>query len=322
MKSVSLSALLVAVAAVVLVSGTAFGYFFGMKKAPAVVENLKATVTASAAPAKPPKFLANIVGKTPETQMREPLSVAVADNGRVFVADTGNGRIQAYDPNGEFLFQFGQKGEGESNLEMPATLAWHNGRLYVGDLRRNAILEFDGSGRFVQAIKGKDLGVNLSPLAFAFDSDTLYAASAPGYIYAIDPTGKLVATIGKPGGPEGYLGYPNGLAIVGGQIVVADSNNQRVQVFDKSGNLVSIKTDLGLSLPRGMAVDRFGRLLVVDTFGHNVVALDKDLKPLFRFGDRGLEEGQFNFPNQLATDDVGRVYIADRENNRVVVFGY
>lgn len=322
MKKFSPSTVAIAALGVTLATAGPFGYWYGLRKAPAMVENLKTTVTVASVLATPPKYLTSIQGKTPETAMKEPLSVTVGANGRVFVADTGNGRVQAYDPNGQFLYEMGRQGPEESQLEMPATLASHNGLLYVGDVRKSAILIYQESGQYVRSITSKDLGVTLSPLAMAFDGDSLFVASGPGYVFVLGPDGKLASTIGKPGGPDGYLGYPNGIAILNGNVMVADSNNQRIQVFDKSGNLVSVKTDLGFGLPRGMVVDRLGRLFVVDTFNHNVVALDKELKQVFRFGDRGMEEGRFNFPNQLAVDDTGRVYVADRENNRVAVFGY
>jgi sugar lactone lactonase YvrE len=43
---------------------------------------------------------------------------------------------------------------------------------------------------------------------------------------------------------------------------------------------------------------------------------------LFAFGTWGIEDGQFNFPNDIALDDTGRLYIADRENNRIQVWSY
>lgn len=321
MARIKLSTLIVASVGVAVTTSASLGYWYTTSMAPTVVENLKTIITAGPTPQVAPKFLTSIRGRTPITEMKEPLSVAVAGNGRIFVADTGNGRIQAYDPNGEFLYQFGWSQENPL-LEMPVTVAWRNGEVFVGDTLKNAILIFNESGRLLRTISAKELGIDLRPLAFAFDGDTLYVASAPGHVFVFGPDGRLINTIARPGGPEGYLGYPNGVAILDGKIVVADSNNQRIQVFDKAGKVQTVKTDLNLGLPRGLVADRFGRLMVVDTFAHQVVALDKDLKVLFRFGQRGLEEKQFNFPNQAATDSAGRLYIADRENNRIAVYGY
>lgn len=106
-----------------------------------------------------------------------------------------------------------------------------------------------------------------------------------------------------------------------GMIWVSDSNNGRVHQYDRNGRF--ILTFAGLVLPRGLAVDDQDRLYVVDTFQHKVFVINtKDGKQLFTFGERGLEEGQFNFPNSVAVGTDGRVYVVDRENNRVSVWGY
>jgi sugar lactone lactonase YvrE len=63
---------------------------------------------------------------------------------------------------------------------------------------------------------------------------------------------------------------------------------------------------------------------VIDTFSHliRVYDLEQGGRQLFTFGQRGVGNGEFNFPNDLAIDAAGRLYIADRENNRIQVWGY
>ena len=47
-------------------------------------------------------------------------------------------------------------------------------------------------------------------------------------------------------------------------------------------------------------------------------------EPLFLYadGDWGTGEGEFNYPADIALDGTGRLYIADRENNRIQVWSY
>jgi sugar lactone lactonase YvrE len=48
------------------------------------------------------------------------------------------------------------------------------------------------------------------------------------------------------------------------------------------------------------------------------------LRPVFiaDFGTEGIRDGAFEFPNGVAVDERARVYVTDRENNRVQVWGY
>ena len=66
--------------------------------------------------------------------------------------------------------------------------------------------------------------------------------------------------------------------------------------------------------------DRNGLVYIVDIGAHNVVVLDQHGTFLFKFGERGSEVGQFNFPSDIALDEEGNVYVLDSLNFRVQVF--
>src|SRR5665811_1215406 len=86
--------------------------------------------------------------------------------------------------------------------------------------------------------------------------------------------------------------------------------------------------DGDLGLPRGVAVDDSGRLFVVDTSDQMVrvynVGSAKTPNPTYigSFGDEGQIDGTFEYPNGVATDTRAHIYVTDRENNRVQVWGY
>jgi hypothetical protein len=63
----------------------------------------------------------------------------------------------------------------------------------------------------------------------------------------------------------------------------------------------------------------------VDAVSHIVKVFDvtKDsAELLFTFGDMGIDDGLFNYPNDITLDITDRLYIADRVNNRVQVWVY
>jgi sugar lactone lactonase YvrE len=144
-----------------------------------------------------------------------------------------------------------------------------------------------------------------------------------------DRTGSVVRTFGEADG----LSFPNGIAVdAAGNAYVADSNNGRLLVYDPTGQVIA-RVGRGssagsLGLPRGVVLDKHDRVFVVDTTGqgvsiYRIPAADQSRPDhLGRFGDQGVGEGQFEFPNGVAADDRGRVYITDTGNDRVQVWSY
>ncbi len=73
--------------------------------------------------------------------------------------------------------------------------------------------------------------------------------------------------------------------------------------------------------PTNVAFGLNGDVYVADGYNHARVArFSPDGKFLMEWGEKGFETGQFDTPHGIATDEEGRVYVADRENARVQVF--
>jgi len=69
----------------------------------------------------------------------------VAPSGVVYVADSGNDRVQAFDPQGRFLAQWGADGSDPGEFSDPTGLAVDaGGSLYVADTGNNRVERFDG----------------------------------------------------------------------------------------------------------------------------------------------------------------------------------
>ncbi len=307
--------------AVALLTVVVFGFFFLRQKVPTPV---KAIVTTTAVITnQPPKHRFDLYGPQ-NAPMAGPLGVAVAPDGRVFVADSSNHRIQVFNAQGDPVTRFGKLGQGKGEFNYPTGLIVRGQRLYVADFKngRIQVLGLDGKpqGVIPDAAKHKDLA--FAPLAMAEDrAGNMYVVTVGHEVLVFDKDDRFVKRFAKGGSKDGELAYPNAVAVDSkGRIWVADSNNGRVQMFSPEGRYV--KQFGGMLTPRGIAVDGRDRVFIVDTLQHKVFVVDSEGKELFTFGDRGVEEGQFNFPNNIAVGPDGKFYIADRENNRVSVWGY
>jgi DNA-binding beta-propeller fold protein YncE len=267
---------------------------------------------------------------------QRPMDVAVtADGDRVYIGETaGDNTARVFDAQGKELAQMLPPVSTGAN-HVPIYLAVNpvTAEVYVSDRPTSAIYIYDAAGTYQRAFTPPAEAKGWQPLGMTFDADgTLYVTdvgSAPNRVWVIDPTGKVVRTIGENDG----LAFPNDVAVdAGGYAYVTDSSNGRLMVYGTDGALVA-KVGRGtgagnLGLPRGVAVDQAGRVYVVDTSGQAVFVYGQfkegasRLEYLGSFGTPGVANGTFAYPNGIAVDGRGRLYVADSANDRVQLWSY
>ena len=130
----------------------------------------------------------------------------------------------------------------------------------------------------------------------------------------------IVAT-GKEGRAPGELDYPRGVAIHGEthQIFVANLLDDRVEIFSETGEFFHQLGVGQLSKPYGIAIH--GDSVYVSCYGDDTVSKFSltELCLVRTIGGEGSNNGQFDYPSQLTTDPIGRVFIADTCNNRICI---
>ena len=279
-----------------------------------------------------------------------PQHVAYAPDGRIYVSDTGNNRVAVFSGGGRFLYEFGEHGvakplpggvgnweEGRLNFPLGIDVD-EDGDVYVADFRNDQIQVFNPEGDFItrfpdpQEVVGKGAsgqeGLGIAVTDIAVHEDKVYALDSY-QVVVFSTEGEFLTQFGMPGAQPGGLDRPNGIAVAeDGTIVVSDSNHNRVNAYSKDGEFlwsegepiteVAEEVEHTFGLPRGLTVLEDGSILVVDTFEHQLVMLDESGSVVRRYGSRGTEPGEFNFPNGI--DSLSeRIIVADKENNRVQV---
>ena len=277
----------------------------------------------------PPAYLTSIY------ELPKPLGVAVDRlASRIYVTESdGNRSTLVFDESGNKLLEISPPSTSPAG-RAPTYVAVdpRMGTIYVSDRMRHVIDRYDNDGSYLGTFSPKDAEIPSSPLGLSFSSTgQLYVTDVTGenhQVMVFDVLGgKLDLKFGKEGAKPGEFAFPNSaVADAAGQIYVADSNNFRLQAFNPRGEVqASLTRAAGQSIGFARGLDIEGDYLyVVDTIGHSVGVYNtaQNMKPVFSFGSLGIGDGEFNYPNSIAVDPDGKVFITDRENNRVQIWSY
>ena len=81
-------------------------------------------------------------------RLSAPTFCAIGKDGRFYISDALNGRVQVFEPSGRFVRSFGEYRQGPGGLARPKGIALAgDGKVLVADSWQNTIQVFDGEGR-------------------------------------------------------------------------------------------------------------------------------------------------------------------------------
>jgi DNA-binding beta-propeller fold protein YncE len=277
---------------------------------------------------------------------RDVAGVAVDANDRVYLATRVRSCVFVYERDGTFVRTWG---EGMFSDRLHGITVHPDGTLFVVDDAGHSVRHFTADGKELAPIgpvgKPSDTGydgTNVASVARSagpYNRPTNIAVAPNSDLYVTDgygnarvhhfsPDGKLMRSWGEPGTGPGQFMISHGICVLpDGRVLVADRENDRIQVFDPKGAFLAEWTDVqrptqlvlgpdgllyvaelwwrkGLRTPKGEEIDedRFGRISILDTDG----------RALTRFGGGAPNtSGHFTAPHGIAVDSRGNVYVAE-----------
>lgn len=252
---------------------------------------------------------------TDEGLFNEPRDIAVDKEGNVYVADTGNRRIQKFDSQGEFLLTW--SGEEENFVEPLAVIVTSQGQVFVLDSEPGWIYRFTADGEPLGRFGGPEAQL-FHPRGMAIDAqDNIYIADTGGCrLIKYDVQGNRLTQFGEKGSGPGQLLEPIDVAIgPGGDLYVTDVANLRIQHWDFFGRYQGEWAVSPASAYNGphLALAADGSLFVTTPEQHEVRRYSRGGELLGQWG--GPE--QFRIPVGLTVDESGNLYVADTLNHRV-----
>ncbi|XP_019638169.1 PREDICTED: uncharacterized protein LOC109480421 [Branchiostoma belcheri] len=218
-------------------------------------------------------------------KLRGARGVVVSPDNKIWVADQTKTRLQVYSMAGAFLYPFPQ---GAPGLGYPAKEPYD--------------VSIDRDGHLWVLMSG-------------------YPAS-PDSLVQLDREGQLKAKFDLPGTTpwEVHSGMAAGLR--NNHVIVTWSDGAfsgGVQAFQPDGKVVW-DGQRRMKTPTNVAVNGEGNIFVSDFNTHYIYRFDENGRYVMRFGGAGRSGGDLNHPRGICADSSGHILVADRDNQRVVVY--
>jgi DNA-binding beta-propeller fold protein YncE len=158
------------------------------------------------------------------------------DSGTIYVADTGNHDIKAFDSEGRLSDVIGRRGTGHGEFNAPTHLSYFDGRLFVADTLnfRVQVLDLEGEHKLSFGRLGLYVGDMTRPkgVTVGRDGRVYVVESYYDHLLIYDEEGRFLMPIGGTGTGLGQFYLPAGVWVDDfGRVYVADMFNGRISVF-------------------------------------------------------------------------------------------
>lgn len=239
-----------------------------------------------------------------------PEGVAVAPDGKRYVADSGNHLIRLIGPGGAVTTLAGGSGSAgaidasgaSARFNTPTGIAFGNGVLYVADTGNHLIRQVTSAGVVTTIAGGAGVSgaVDASGTSARFNSPRGIAVDSSGNLYVADTGNHVVRKISNTGTVTTLAGLAG-----------------------SPGSTNGVGAAARFSSPRGITVDASGIVYVADTDNHTIrrIAADGTVSTFAgSAGAAGSTNGtgaaaRFSSPRGIAIDATGVIHVADTGNH-------
>lgn len=260
---------------------------------------------------------------TGDGQLSSPHGVAVDGLGEVYVADSYNHRVQVFSDTGGYQRQWALT-SSYGQMALPFGIRRSGGSILVCDAALARVQEFTPGGTLVRSWGTYGTGVGQLNGPMALDCD------ATGNVYVADTYNWRMQVFSPTGtylwgwfGVQGHQDVPAGVACDAGSTIYLN-DSIHMNVFGNTGQLTGSWSPFDPTIgARGMDIAADGHLFVADAGNSVVREYLPDGTFVQTFGSYGSGPGQFGYdsPSDVACGPNGLIYVCDRANNRIEVFG-
>ncbi|MDY6854555.1 MAG: 6-bladed beta-propeller [Thermodesulfobacteriota bacterium] len=165
----------------------------------------------------------------------DPADISISRKGIIFVADSGNNRVQAFNTDGVFLNIIGEK-DKISLMKKPLAIALDsNNNLYVLDRDKKTVSVYSQEGDKLMEFGSKS---NLewyldNPVSITVTENEIFILdSGKNIVKVFTLSGKFLREFGAKGTGKGDFNKPSSIATINDTLIfISDTGNKRIQIL-------------------------------------------------------------------------------------------
>jgi DNA-binding beta-propeller fold protein YncE len=271
------------------------------------VRSAPASTLTRASSVETPVYRRGFGGRGPlPGQFVAPAGLAIDGRGSLYVADSGNDRVQVFARDGRWLRTL-----GVGLLSAPEAVAVsRDGAVFVADTGNHRVVQFSWWGATTRIIGEGEL-TTARGVAVDAGGALLVADTGNDRVLRFDGGGQLAGTV------TARMAAPRGVAVnATNGVLVAQHDADGVVSYDGAGAAIGTRDwSLRLPGPAHLALGPRGRVYVTAPEDGQVHLFHDAGRVTTPFGSEHLRS-----PSGIAVDDKGKIFVADAENHRIIQF--
>jgi NHL repeat len=257
-----------------------------------------------------------------------PGGLAVDSRGQIFVADTGNARVQKLSPtDGSSIGRWGSSGTGSGQFLKPIAIAVDSrDHVYVLDSEARRVQKFSNDGATNYGFWGGTLGNGDGEFSPIGGGPGDIVIDATGNAYISDTPNNRIHKWGIASDAAGnitgatFLGWL-GKCVSGANCDLVAKRSRGFQCTSATCSASSPGSEDGqFTNPRGLTLDPAGNLFVADVDNNRIQMFTSPGAFARAWGSAGSGHSELRNPLDVAAEGSNAVYVADMRNGRIVKF--
>ena len=252
-----------------------------------------------------------------EGQFFNPFGVAVhCQTDNIFVADSGNNRVQVFDKDGKYSYKFGDR-DGAGKMNYPVSISFSQNKVFVSQYNGSCLIVFDLNGTFLKQIgtPGNGEGQLNRPRGITINESN-------GDIFVCDYNNNRIQIFSKDFlfkfqfGKE-ILKSPSDIKLTNEYIYVLSYTNPFLYSFNYNltqvQNAVITSISKHLKQPISFCIDGAGNFIISDYNQHAIVLFNQEGDLVHKITD------SIQSPFGVTLDARGRIILVGY-NHRLLMF--